>query len=99
MPTKITQVEDAERGKMILRIEGSMTLDDAVLLEKIALELRGQLDSNLTLDLADLHFMDSESAPIIKRMEREHGFEIEGIEVFLQNVVAETEAKTNGNRE
>jgi hypothetical protein len=99
MPTNITQVEDAERGKMILRVEGSMTLDDAVLLEKIALDLRRQLDENLTLDLADLYFMDSDSAPVIKRLEREHGFEIEGIEVFLQNVVAETEAKTNGARE
>lgn len=92
MPTSITQVEDAERGKMILHVEGSMTLEDAVLLEKIALDLRSQLDENLTLDLADLYFMDSESAPIIKRLEREHGFEIEGIEVFLQTVVAETEA-------
>jgi anti-anti-sigma regulatory factor len=96
MPTNITQIEDAERGKMILRIEGSMTFDDAVLLEKIALDLRSELDENLTLDLADLHFMDSDSAPVIKRLEREHGFEIEGIEVFLQNIVAETEAKTNG---
>ena len=99
MPTNITQVEDAERGKMILRIEGSMTLDDAVLLEKIALDLRAQLDKNLTLDLADLYFMDSDSAPIIKRLEREHGFEIEGIEVFLQTVVNETEANTFGSRD
>ena len=35
--------------------------------------------------------MDSESAPVVKRLEREHGFEIEGVEYFLQRVVAETE--------
>lgn len=99
MPTNITQMEDAERGKTVLRIEGSMTFDDAVLLEKIALDLRSQLDKNLTLDLADLYFMDSDSAPIIKRLEREHGFEIEGIEVFLQTVVNETEAQTFGTRD
>lgn len=94
MPTTLTQLEDTERGKTILRVEGSMTYDDAVLLEKIALDLRAQMNRNLTIDLADLYFLDSDSAPIIKRIEREHGFEIEGIEVFLQNIVSETEGKS-----
>lgn len=91
MPTTITEIEDSERGKRILRVEGSMTAEDAVLLEKIALDLRGQDDRNVTLDLADLDFMDSESAPILKRMERVHGFEIEGIEFFLQTIINEVE--------
>ncbi len=91
MPTTITQLEDTERGKTILRVEGSLTLTDAVLLEKIALDLRAKIGRNLTLDLADLHFMDSESAPVLKRIEREHGFEIEGIEYFLQKIVAESD--------
>ena len=93
MPTNITQIEDAERGKMILRVEGSLTREDAVLLEKIALAMRADLNRNLTLDLADLHFLDSESAPVIKRLEQEHGFEIEGMQIFLQNIVTETEKK------
>ncbi len=91
MPTTITQLDDTERGKTILRVEGSLTLTDAVLLEKIALDLRAKIGRNLTLDLADLHFMDSESAPVLKRIEREHGFEIEGIEYFLQKIVAESD--------
>ena len=93
MPTNLTQIEDVERGKTILRVEGSLTFDDAVLLEKIALQMRSELGENLTLDLADLHFLDSESAPIIRRLEREHGFEIEGVEIFLQSIVNETERK------
>lgn len=93
MPTTIRQIEDVDRGKIVLRVEGEMTEEDAVLLEKIALDLRGQMAKNLTLDLADLDFLDSESAPILKRMEREHGFEIEGIEYFLQTVVTETEKR------
>lgn len=93
MPTKLTQVEDVERGKTILRVEGSLTFEDAVLLEKIALEMRSRLGKNLTIDLADLHFLDSESAPIVKRLERELGFEIQGVEIFLQAIVNETERK------
>ena len=91
MPTNLTQIEDPERGKTILRVEGSMTFDDAVLLEKIALDMRAREGKNITIDLADLNFLDSESAPIIKRIEREHGFELEGLDIFLQNAVNETE--------
>lgn len=91
MPTNITQIEDAARGKTVLRVAGSLELADAVLLEKIALDMREKTGKNLTLDFADVYFMDSESAPVVKRLEREHGFEIEGIEYFLQRVVTETE--------
>ena len=90
MPTTVTQIEDTERGKTMLRVEGSLMLEDAVLLEKIALSMRSDLNRNLTLDLADLHFLDSDSAPIIKRLEEQHGFEIEGLQIFLQKIVEET---------
>ena len=93
MPTNLTQLEDIERSKTILRVEGSLTFEDAVLLEKIAIDMRSKLGKNLTLDLADLHFLDSESAPILRRLEREHGFEIVGVEIFLQTIVNEAERK------
>jgi len=95
MPTNITELEDEERGKTILRIEGSLMQEDALLIEKIALDLRAARGRNITLDLADLDFLDSESAPILKRIEREHGFEIEGIEFFLQTIVNEAEKHHN----
>jgi len=93
MPTNIKQIEDTERGKTILRVEGSMTEEDAILLEKIALGMRAETGGNLTIDLADLHFLDSESAPILKRLEREHGFEVEGLMIFLQRAVEEIESR------
>jgi anti-anti-sigma regulatory factor len=87
MPTTIKQIEDKERGKMLLRVEGELFLEDALLLEKIALQMREELGQNLTLDLADLDLLDSESAPILKRLERQHGFELEGMEIFLQKTI------------
>lgn len=93
MATSITQIEDSERGKMILRVEGEMFLEDALLLEKIALQMREEIGENITLDLADLDFLDSESASVLKRLEREHKFEIEGTEYFLQSVVSAAENK------
>ena len=96
MPTNIQQIEDTERDKTILRVEGSMTKEDAVLLEKIALGMRRETGRNLTIDLSDLHFLDSESAPVLKNLEKEHGFEIEGLMIFLQKAVEENE-KRNEN--
>ncbi len=95
MPTNIQQIEDIERGKMILRVEGEMTRIDAELLEKIALEMREETGKNLTIDLADLHFLDSDGAPVLKRMADEHGFEIEGLLMFLQRAVEENERRNS----
>lgn len=91
MPTNITQLDDPERNKTVLRVKGELMYDDAILLEKIALDLREENGKNLTLDLADLDFIDSESATIIKRLEEKHGFEIEGLQFFLQKIIDETE--------
>lgn len=98
MPTNIVQIEDVERGKTILRVEGEMTVEDALLLEKIALEMRASIGKNITIDFADLDFLDSESAPILKRLEKEHGFEIEGLMIFLQKAVEENEQRNEDKR-
>jgi anti-anti-sigma regulatory factor len=93
MPTTITEIIDEERGKHLLRVEGELTREDAILLEKIALDMREHLEENITLDLADLDFLDSESAPILQKMQNEHGFEIEGMEIFLQTLVNQVEKR------
>lgn len=93
MATNITQIEDAESGRTVLRVSGELMHEDAVLLERIALGWRARTGKNPTLDLADLHFLDSESAPILKRLKDEHKFEIEGLEIFLQTIVNEAENK------
>ncbi len=93
MPTNIVQIEDAERGKTILRVEGEMFQEDALLLEKIALEMRGEIGKNITIDLAELDFLDSDSAPVLKRLADKHRFEIEGLMIFLQKAVEENEQR------
>ena len=93
MPTNITQSISEADGHLILRVEGDMMLDDALLLEKLALEMRSHYGRDLTIDLADLDFLDSESAPVLKRLEREHGFAIDGMEIFLQSAIDSAERK------
>ena len=87
MPTNIIQTVNDEDGSVTLRVEGDMLLEDAEVLEKIALGMRGDNFRDVVIDLADLDFLDSESAPILKRLAKEHGFRIEGIEIFLQSAI------------
>ena len=94
MPTNIIQTVNDADGSVTLRVEGDMFLEDALLLEKIALGMRGDNFREVAIDLADLDFLDSESAPVIKRLEREHGFPIQGIEIFLQSAIDSAERST-----
>jgi len=87
MPTNIIQTVDDADGSVTLRVEGDMLLEDAEVLEKIALGMRGDNFREVVIDLADLDFLDSESAPILKRLAKEHGFRIEGMEIFLQSAI------------
>lgn len=92
MPTHITQIDDTENKRTVLRVEGDMTLEDARLLEKIATQLRDSSESAVVIDLAELDFLDSEAASVLKTM-KSRGFVLEGIEIFLQTVVNESERR------
>lgn len=93
MPTQIIQRES--NGRIYLRVTGEMMLDDALLLEKIAVEMGAESLSDVIIDLADLDFLDSESASVLRRMQQKNGITIEGLEIFVQTAIdlAERTAK------
>jgi anti-anti-sigma regulatory factor len=91
MPTNIIQTVNDEDGSVRLRVEGDMFLEDALLLEKIAVGMRGDNFRDVAIDLADLDFLDSESAPVLKRLADDLGFKIEGMEIFLQSAIDSAE--------
>lgn len=85
MPTQITQRES--NGRTYLQVEGEMLVDDALLLERIADDIHEDSGLHVTVDLADLNFLDSDSASILKRLDSKHGVSIEGLEIFLQTAI------------
>lgn len=91
MATRITQIKNEENGSTILRLEGEMFLEDALLLESIARGLRSESGADITFDLADLDLLDSESGAVLKRLGDMPGFDIIGMEIFLQTVVNDAE--------
>lgn len=87
MPTRITQSKSGDGLATILRVEGELFQDDAELLERIALELKGSDGDGVIVDLADVDLLDSDSAPILKRMSDVHGFHLDGIDALLQSSI------------
>lgn len=95
MPTQITQIDLPDRRRTILRVEGDMLYDDAVLLEKVVTCMKNESDNRIVIDLADLDFLDSDSASVLKRLEDHDDVEIEGVEIFLQSAIDMAERASN----
>lgn len=91
MPTQINQIDDERLQTTTLRIEGELLGDDARLLERIGEDIREATGNDIIIDVADLDFMDSDAAPILRRLGRLDGFSIQGMEIFLQNVINSVE--------
>jgi anti-anti-sigma regulatory factor len=87
MPTRITQVDTPEEAATRLRVEGSLYLADAELLEKICRDIQQDSGHTITLDLADLSFLDSDSAAVLYRLTRERGVRLEGLHLFIQKII------------
>ena len=87
MPTRITQVDEPDGAATRLRVEGSLYLADAELLEKICRDIQRDSGRAITLDLAELSFLDSDSAAVLSRLKRERGVTLEGLHLFIQKII------------
>ena len=77
----------------VLKVESNLYVEDAELLERICRDIGKESHGFLTLDLADLSFLDSESATVLCRLRREQGVRLEGLHLFIEKVVELTEAE------
>lgn len=103
MPLRITQQEwksaphesgrECRDGETLLKVEGSLYLQDAELLERVCRDIGEQTGHPLVLDLADLSFLDSESASVLCRLKREQNVTLEGLQLFIAKVIELTEAE------
>ena len=88
MTTRITQLEGrVANGRALLRVEGTLALADAKLLEQVCTDLRAQTGASVTVDLTDISFLDSESASVLSRLRREQEVSLQGIHFFVQQVI------------
>ena len=71
----------------VFKVEGTLHLRDAELLEKICRDVRNQTKRPVTLELAGLSYLDSDSAAVLCRMKREQNVRLEGLHLFIGKVV------------
>jgi anti-anti-sigma regulatory factor len=95
MTTRITQIEEQTTGSAVLKVEGSLTLEDAKLLEKVCSELRRQHGCDVRIDLAGLNFLDEKSASLLCKLKSLPGVELEGAHLFVWQLIERAEG--NGN--
>ena len=86
-----TVTRDTGTAPTVFKVEGTLYLSDAELLEKICRDVRNQTKRPVTLELDGLSYLDSDSAAVLCRMKREQNVSLEGLHLFIEKVVELTE--------
>lgn len=84
-------ISDLATAPTVFKVEGTLYLKDAELLEKICRDVGNQTKRPVTLELAGLSYLDSDSAAVLCRMKREQNVSLEGLHLFIEKVVELTE--------
>lgn len=88
MTTRITQMEGrVAGGKALLRVEGTLGREDAELLEQVCTDLKAQTGASVTVDLTDISYLDQAGASVLARLRREHEVSIEGLHLYMLQVI------------
>ncbi len=85
MTTRITKTE-SNKTKTTLRVEGSLHLAEAEVLEKTFATLRTENGHHIEIDLSDITFIDTESAAVLCRLQA-LGAELVGLHFFAQRLI------------
>jgi anti-anti-sigma regulatory factor len=96
-------VMNAADGPIVLKVEGTIHLKDAELLEQICTDLSHQTDRPVIIELSETSFLDTSSASVLCRMKRQKGIEIKGLNLFNKKVIelsdaSDSEDTPNGPR-
>jgi anti-anti-sigma regulatory factor len=87
MPIRISQIDERESDGTILRVEGSLRLEDAELLEQLCRDLRERSERSLVIDLSCLTFLDSDSASVLCRLKAQPGITLAGLHLFTRQMI------------
>jgi len=96
MTTRITRVEDEQKNRMVLKLEGTLTAADAKLLAEICDDVQEELGYSITIDFAGVNFVGRRGAEILARLKGTPDLTFEGMHLFVEQIMASLDAN-NGN--
>jgi len=100
MTIRISQIDEPEKGRAFLRVEGILRLEDAELLERLCHTLQKQSERRLIIDLSCLTFLDSDSASVLCRLKTQPGIALDGIHLFTRQMIeGQDKRDRSGNEE
>lgn len=86
MTIRITKIDDEQRKRKIIRVEGKLHLSDAEIVEQVFEAVRGQRERKIELDLTAISFIDSDAAAVLRRIEA-GGAILTGLDFFAREVI------------
>lgn len=90
MTSRITKIDDRYGELALLRVEGSLRLADAQVLEEAYRDLRQKHSGLIGIDLSNTNFLDSDSASVLRRLQ-DQGAQLLGLHFFIQRVIEAAE--------
>ena len=78
-----------------LRVEGTLHLEDAELLERVCKEVLTESDRPLIVEVSNICSLDRESANVLCRMKHQMGIEIMGMNLYIKKVIEITDDEVN----
>jgi anti-anti-sigma factor len=87
MTVRISQVNGAEEGTTVLRVEGALDLSGVELLKLACADLRKESGAQIVLDVSGVTFINCESAHVLRNMRERGEFALRGCRLFTHEVL------------
>jgi anti-anti-sigma regulatory factor len=92
MKYRITQIEDEEAEKLILRLEGSFHQEGGERVEQLCQEAENKYGNNILIDVHGITYLDEQCSMIFCRLKNQRGITMVGCHLFNKKVMDQSEA-------
>jgi len=98
MSFRISQAEEPGTGNTILLLSGSITQDNADLLETVCRDLLERQLANIIINVSDVTFISNYGAKTLCTLKHTQRISLAGLELFTQQMVETTDKSFVTNR-
>jgi len=92
MAARIFRTDEADTGRTVLQVQGSLTLEYAQLLEELCRDAKAQSERSVIIDLAGVTFLDEASAAVLRRLKQQPGVALTGCQLYTRQMIEESGA-------
>lgn len=92
MDIRISQSEDKDSGRVILRVEGRLTRDAAELLEGVCTRFLNRSHTTIRINVDSINFISEAGAKVLSRLKHLPQVQLDGCSLFTERVVEQAEA-------